>query len=321
MSPHFQLLPDQASSVSSRVDNIVLFMLAVSAFFILVIFAAIVYLALKYRRRSDDERPSETHTNYRLEATWIGIPFVLVMVMFFWGAKLYVHFASPPSNAMQINVVGKQWMWKLQHPTGRREINTLHVPLGRPIRLVMTSQDVIHDFAIPAFRIKQDVVPGRYLEEWFTPTQLGEFRLYCNQYCGGFHSRMVGEVYVMTPAQYDAWTTGVPPDDVPAVAGEKLFNQYECSKCHSQRGPSMAGLYGSRVLLDDGRSVVADDNYLRESIVEPHAKIVAGYGAEMPTFKGQLSEEQIFDLIAYIKSLKDQPRTGSTEPTTQRSAP
>ncbi len=328
MNRHFKLWPDQASSFAQDVDTFALFMLAVSVISVAGILFFVVYFALKYRRRSETDRPPETHADYRLEATWIAIPFVLVMVMFFWAAKIYVHVNRPPSGAMQINVIGKQWMWKIQHPSGRREIDELHVPIGRPIKLVMTSQDVIHDFALPAFRTRHDVVPGRYLEEWFVPTELGVYDLFCNQYCGGFHSGMVGHVTVMTPEEYHAWTTGVVADEPPAVSGEKLFEQYGCVACHSDRAPNMAGLYGSRVLLDDGTIVVADDSYLRESILEPHAKIVAGYGFEMPTFKGQLSEEQIFDLIAFIKSLKDQTRTGFSapipnqpSPTTQRTHP
>jgi cytochrome c oxidase subunit 2 len=194
-------------------------------------------------------------------------------------------------------------MWKIQHPEGQREINTLHVPMGRPIKLLMTSQDVIHDFGLPAFRIKQDVIPGSYSTEWFTADKTGEYDLFCNQYCGDLHSRMIGKVIVMEPAAYQAWLVGTIPDQLPAVVGAQLYQSYGCAACHGVRAPTLAGLYMSKVVLDNGKTIIADDAYLRESIVEPAAKLVAGYGPIMPSFQGQLSEEQIFDLIEYVKSL------------------
>jgi cytochrome c oxidase subunit II len=266
----------------------------------------IVYLGLKYRRRPGI-KPQKVATSMKLELTWTIIPFVLTMVMFAWGAKLYVTIERPPADAMTINVIGKQWMWKLQHPEGVREINTLHIPVGRPVKLIMTSQDVIHSFFIPAFRTKQDVVPGRYTNEWFQATRAGRYHLFCAEYCGAQHSGMIGEVVAMEPADYQAWLAGTAPDVPPAIAGEKLFYQYNCQTCHGQRAPTLAGLYGRRVQLTDGSTVLADDNYIRESIVNPPAKIVAGYPSTiMPTYQGLLTEEQILDLISYIKSLKNE---------------
>jgi cytochrome c oxidase subunit 2 len=209
---------------------------------------------------------------------------------------------------MEIYVVGKQWMWKIQHPEGVREINELHVPTGRPIKLIMASQDVIHDFFVPAFRIKQDVVPGSYSTEWFIANNPGTYHLFCAQYCGTQHSQMVGSVIVMTPADYQAWLAGVGPSEPPAASGARLYISYGCATCHGARAPTLAGLYGSDVRVLDQRAnrtttVKADETYLRESILFPDAKLVLGYPPIMPSFRGQLTEEQIFDLIAYVKSL------------------
>jgi cytochrome c oxidase subunit 2 len=230
------------------------------------------------------------------------------MVMFAWGAVIFVNYSTPPKNAMEINVTGKQWMWKVQHPDGQREINELHVPLGQPIRIVLTSEDVIHDFGLPAFRVKMDAVPGRYTTEWFIPTKLGQSYIFCDQYCGTEHSRMVGVVTVMSQGDYQAWLSGQIPGVTPVVAGRELFQQYSCVKCHSQWAPTMANLYGSKVKVwEDGKlkEVLADDDYIRDSIVNPAHQIVDGYGdkANMPSFKDQLSVEQINQLVAYIKSL------------------
>jgi cytochrome c oxidase subunit 2 len=227
--------------------------------------------------------------------------------MFLGGARVFLDAHRPPAGAMEIYVIGKQWMWKIQHPEGRREINMLHVPLGRPVELIMTSQDVIHDFAVPAFRIKQDVLPGMYTTEWFVATQLGRYHLFCDQYCGTDHSQMIGTVVVCTPSEYEQWLAGDPSAVAPAIAGKQLFQTYGCMSCHGQYGPTLAGLYGRPVTVIDEngrqRTVTADDAYLRESIIYPDAKLVLGYPNRMPSFKSTLSEEQILDLIEYIKSL------------------
>jgi cytochrome c oxidase subunit 2 len=282
-----------------------------------------MYFSLKYRRRPG-KKPQEVPTSHALEITWSVIPFLLTLVMFGWGAGLYIHMNRAPDDAMPIDVIAKQWMWKMQHPNGKREINELHIPMGRPIKLTMASQDVIHSFYIPAFRVKQDVVPGRYSSEWFTATKIGEYHIFCAEYCGDQHSGMIGKVVVMEPAKYQAWLAGTPADQAPVAAGEKLFTQYACITCHGQRGPGLVGVYGSkRRVVQDGKEIdvpVADDDYLRESILNPSRKIVVGFQPLMPTYAGQLSEEQVLDLVAYIKSLKDgQPPQAI--PTTQQATP
>jgi cytochrome c oxidase subunit 2 len=303
MDTRFRIFPQQGSTGAWPVDALFAFETLVSAIFVVLIAGLVIYFSLRYRRRSDNDVPPYTEPSRMVEATYIIIPFGLMMIMFFWGGYVYVEAKRAPEHAMQINVVGKQWMWKIQHPEGAREINELHVPMGVPVRLVMTSQDVIHDFGIPAFRIKQDVLPGSYSTEWFEADRTGEYHIFCDQYCGALHSQMIGRVVVMEPAAYQAWLKGAIPDEPPAVTGAKLYQSYGCMLCHGARAPTLAGLYMTNVKLNDGRSVLADDAYLYESIVAPAAKIVAGYEPIMPTFQGQLSEEQIYDLIEYIKSL------------------
>ncbi len=300
----FPLFPPSASNLAPAVDNLLFLLLGVSGFFTLLILVLIVYFALRYRRTSEAPPPA-TPANYSLEIAWTVIPLFIALGMFVWGAIVYLRQFNPPSNAMDVYVVGKQWMWKIQHPEGAREINELHVPLGRPIRLILSSQDVIHDFFIPAFRTKHDVLPGRYVSMWFTPTRLGSYHFFCSQYCGTEHSAMIGRVVVMEPDQYQAWLAGTVSGLSAAQAGERLFSQFACNTCHGQVAPTLAGLYGSRVKLSDGRSVLADDQYLRESILDSTAKIVAGYQPIMPSFRNQITEEQLMQLVEYIKSLKN----------------
>jgi cytochrome c oxidase subunit 2 len=307
----FQLFPDQASTLAPQVDYLYFYLCGVTVFFTALIAILVIVFAVKYRRKSEADRPEEVHPSKILEIVWIVIPFILVMVMFAWGAVIFVNYSTPPANCMEINVIGKQWMWKVQHPDSQREINELHVPLGQPVKLIMTSEDVIHDFSIPAFRVKMDVVPGRYTTEWFQATKVGEYHLFCDQYCGTEHSRMVGKVTVMEPGDYQAWLAGQVRGLTPVDAGRELFQQYACVKCHSQWAPTMANLYGSKLKVwQDGqlKEITADEDYLRDSIINPAHQIVDGYGegsgkANMPSFKDQLSEEQILQLVAYIKSL------------------
>jgi cytochrome c oxidase subunit 2 len=306
MDRQFQFIPDQASTIAPQIDALFYFLTAVTAFFTIGIFVAILYLGLKYRRRPG-VKPQHVETNTQLEIAWTAIPLAICLFMFGWAAKLFVQMETPPKDAMEISVIGKQWMWKVQHPEGPREINSLHVPLGRPIKLSMTSQDVIHSFYVPAFRVKQDVVPGRYSQEWFIPSKIGEYHLFCAEYCGAQHSGMIGTVTVMEPSAYQAWLSGIGTNIPMVLSGEKLFAEKQCNTCHGQRAPTLAGVYGRRVLLNDGSTVIADENYLRESILQPNAKLVAGYPPIMPTYQGQLTEEQITELIAYIRSL--QPAT------------
>ena len=305
------LFPVQASTFAPDVDHLLYFLLAVAVFFSLAIFSAIFYFAIRYRRRSENELPRAVHGGMALEILWSVIPFGLTMVMFTWGANIYFNESRPPDNALDIYVVGKQWMWKLEHLEGQREINELHIPVGRAVRLTMTSEDVIHSFFVPAFRTKQDAVPGRYTTTWFKPTKAGKYHLFCAEYCGTNHSRMGGWVYVMEPRDYEAWLSGGTSGGSLAENGQKLFDELACGNCHkpdgSGRCPSLTGLFGKTVHLAGGGTVLADEGYIRESILQPQAKIVAGYGPIMPTFQGLVTEEGVMQLIEYIKSLGPQP--------------
>jgi cytochrome c oxidase subunit 2 len=307
MSAGFPLFPEQASVIASEVDAVFLFLVAVTVFFSVGIATTLVVFAVKYRRRSELDRPEEIHGSLPLELTWSVIPFLLTVVMFVWGARVFFHMNRTPDDAMTVNVVGKRWMWKLQHPTGQREINELHVPLGRPVRLNITSEDTIHSFFVPAFRIKKDAVPGRYNTAWFKATKTGTYHLFCAEYCGTEHSRMIGQVVVMEPDAYQTWLAGGPAPESPVKAGEKLFTELNCITCHrpdsAGRGPVLNGIFGRTVALEGGEKVVADEAYVRESILNPAAKITAGYQPVMPTYLGQVSEESLLQLIAYVKSL------------------
>jgi cytochrome c oxidase subunit II len=304
MGPGIPLHPDQASTIARGVDNLHFFLTGVTLFFTVLIFSTILYFAVKYRRRSEDERPPEIHGSVPLEVVWTLIPALLCGVMFVWASSLYFRNSRPPTASTEVFVIGKQWMWHLQHPEGPREINELHVPVGVPIKLTMISQDVIHDFYIPAFRIKRDVLPSRYSSIWFQATKTGKFHLFCAQYCGADHSEMVGWVEVMTPSDYQQWLSGGMQGETMAQGGARLYGQLGCITCHGTgKGPSLVGLYGKPVKLASGETVIADEVYIRESVLVPSAKIVAGYTAIMPTFKTQVNEEQILQLIAYLRSL------------------
>jgi len=304
------LFPRAASTIAADVDRLLLFWFAVSAFFATLIAVLIVVFMIRYRRRGADERGATVHASMALEGIWFGIPFVIVMILFGWGASIFATIHTPPADAVQVNVVGKQWMWKIQHMEGRREINTLHVPVGRPIKLLLTSEDVIHSFFVPAFRVKQDAVPGRYTSLWFQATTPGRYHLFCAEYCGTLHSKMIGEIVVMEPTAFETWLRGGAGDALPGASladqGRALFETRGCQSCHvgrDARGPSLVGLAGRRVALADGGEVVADDAYLRQSILDPRARIVRGYEPLMPTFQGLVTEEQVMQLVAYIRSL------------------
>lgn len=312
MGPGFPIRPDQASTIARGVDHLYYFLTAVDLSFTFVIFLTIFYFAIRYRRRAKGERPPQIETFLPLEIFWTAIPLALCVVMFLWSSSLYIRNSRPPRASAEIFVIGKQWMWKLQHPEGPSEINELHIPVGQPIQLTMTSLDVIHDFFIPAFRVKKDVVPGRYSTIWFEATETGKYHLFCAQYCGAFHSQMTGWVYVMTPADYERWLSGSVKTASMAQSGAVLYQQFGCITCHGTgKGPPFAGLYASAVRLSDGSAVTADDAYIRESILAPSAKIVAGYQPIMPTFQGQISEEQILELIAYIQSVAPAGKEGT----------
>lgn len=310
MNLGFPLVPEAASTIAGQVDALTLFGVVIAVFFSTLIAILILYLALRYRRRHPDEIGQREKTITWLEITWSVIPLAILMFMFAWGAKVFFEARRPPADAAEYFVTGKQWMWKFQHPEGPREINELHVPVGQPIKLTMTSEDVIHSFFVPAFRVKMDVIPGRYTTVWFEATKTGTFDLFCAEYCGAEHSLMVGSIVVMEPREYEEWlaTRG---DEIQTVSlsGEELFVAKTCATCHrpdsAVLGPILHGLYGREEVVASGERIVVDENYLRESILDPMAKITAGYenSAVMPTFQGQLTEEELAGLIAYIKSI------------------
>jgi cytochrome c oxidase subunit II len=316
-----ELFPVAASQQAGPIDGLYWFLTIVSAVMTAVIFVAVIVFAWKYRRRPG-VRPTQIEGSTKLELTWSILPFLVMLVMFWWGAKIFFAAQNPPKDAMEVFVTGKQWMWKIQYPDGTREINELHVPVGQPVKLTMASEDVIHSFSIPAFRVRHDVVPGHYASLWFTATKPGRYHLFCTEYCGNQHAGMIGWVDVMEQREYANWASGGGGGGDLATQGQQLFVQNGCSTCHlldlQGRCPNLRALYNKRVQLNDGRTVTADDAYLRESILEPNAKVVAGFEPNiMPNFKGQLSEENVIQLLAYIKSLS--PTTpasqqGSQEP-------
>ena len=313
MFDNFPLWPQRASTAAGNVDALFIFLLIVSGLMTLLIFTAVIYFAARYRNRKGV--PAEQiEGSIPLELTWSIIPLGVFMVIFAWGAVVYFKSRTPPRDATEVYVVAKQWMWKLEHAEGQREINELHVPVGRDVKLIMTSQDVIHSFFVPAFRMKQDVLPGRYTVAWFRATKAGTYHLFCTQYCGTQHSGMIGSIIVQEPAQYEAWMSGGTTGPLSAT-GEKIFAELGCVTCHrtdSQgRGPDLQGVFGKPVLLQDGRTVVADENYIRESILDPGAKVVNGFKPVMPTFQGLVSEEQLNALVAYVKSMAQPGQAGA----------
>ena len=308
------LFPESASTFAGDVDALYFFLVGLSGFFGILIAVLIVSFAIRFRRRHADEVGGQVHGGLLLEIGWTVIPFLITVVIFFWGAKVYFAMANPPAETLDIYVVGKQWMWKIQHVAGQREINQLHVPVGRPVKLIMTSEDVIHNFSIPAFRVKADVVPGRFVQIWFEPNKPGTYRIFCAEYCGTKHSGMTGEVVVMDPASYQTWLSGGAPEGSLASTGEKLFSDLACNTCHRPdsrgRGPVLNNVFGHSVQLHDGSVVTADESYIRESILMPAAKVTAGFQPVMPAFQGLVSEEQLLGLIEYVKSLSaPQPET------------
>ncbi len=314
----FRWYPDQGTEYAEQVDTLYLFLLAVSVFFLVLIGTLIVRFVVHYRHDSDTNRSGARVTSWPLEITWTLIPLGLTIVMFMWGAQLYFDEHRPPENATQVNVVAKPWIWKLQHPSGKAEINSLHVPLGEPVQLRMISEDVIHSFYIPAFRTKQDVLPGRYTSLWFTANKPGTYHLFCAEYCGTDHSKMIGSVIVQSPSEYDQWQKG--GEFVSAAArGEALFQQFRCDSCHSPgsngRGPNLADLFGKKVPLSDGTTAVVDERYVRQSILDPAQQIVAGYLNVMPTYEGQITEEDVLNLIAYLRAY---PQASANQEEAQR---
>src|SRR6202050_1774331 len=305
MVDNFPLWPDRASTAAGNVDALFIFLLIVSGLMTLLIFSAVVYFAARYRHRRG-VLAEQIEGSTPLELTWSVIPFLVFLAIFAWGAVVYFKGRTPPRDSTEVYVVAKQWMWKLEHAEGQREINELQVPVGRDVKLIMTSQDVIHSFYVPAFRMKQDVLPGRYTVEWFRATKPGTYHLFCAEYCGTQHSGMIGDIVVMEPEDYAQWMAGGPALPLQDT-GRALFAQLGCATCHRSdaqgRGPSLVGVYGKPVQLEDGRTVTADENYVRECILDPGAKRVKGFQPIMPTFQGLVSEEQVNALVAYIKSI------------------
>src|SRR5437660_10140935 len=322
MQSWFPFIPESASTVSSEVDALYFYISGVTVFFALLIAGIITFFVIRYRRRNPFEIPRPHEGLHKLETLWSVIPLIIAMTFFVWGAKVYFQMYRPAQNAIEVYVVGKQWMWKFQHATGQREINELHVPVGRKIKLIMATEDVIHDVFVPAFRIKADVVPGRYTTEWFEATKPGRYHLFCAEYCGMNHSGMGGWVVVMEPAEFDNWLSGNANSMSPAAAGQQMFESLGCVSCHGAngeggRGPALLGVFGSQVVLNNGQTANADEGYIRESILNPQAKIVTGFGPIMPSFQGQVSEEQLLQLVAYVKSLS----TPKTETPTAKPPP
>ncbi len=298
-------------------DLLFFFLLALTIFFTLLVAGGLIYFGVKYRRRHPDEIPVQTTGNSRIEIGGMTVLLGLSMIAFFWGAWLYVDLARPPTESLEVFVIGKKWMWKYEYADGQQTINDLYVPVGQPIKLTMTSQDVIHSYFVPAFRVKQDVVPGRYTTLWFEPTKTGTFHMFCTEYCGTNHSRMVGSVIVMEPSEYEAWLAGGATEGSSVDVGEQLFGTLGCAGCHRMDGqgpgPSLVGIFGEQVELDNGQVVTADATYIRTSILDPTAQLVAGYQAIMPTYEGQVSEEQLLQLVTYIQSLGTDDAAGEME--------
>lgn len=302
-------LPIQASTMAASIDNVYLFTCAVTILFTVIIYVLVVYFSVKYRKSPTNKVATAIEGNHKLETIWVLLPTVICMIMFFWGTNVYFKAVHIPSDAIQYYGTGKQWMWKFQHPNGKREINDLHIPINTPIRISLTSEDVIHSFYVPAFRVKTDVLPGKYTGVWFNATKPGVYHLFCAEYCGTKHSQMLGSVVAMEKEDYEKWLQeGSVPTKTAEQRGLKVFSDFKCSSCHSDQdgalGPTLSGLIGSEVQLQNGRTVKGDDNYIRESLLFPNKHVVKGYSPIMPTFHSQLSEDQIIDLITYIKTLK-----------------
>lgn len=306
----FPLFPESATELAREIDALYFTALGITAFFSVLIAITILYFAIRYRRRHPDEVGKREKAGIWLEVTWSVVPLGILLFMFAWGAKVFFEVRKPPADAVTYYVTGKQWMWKMQHPNGRREINELHVPVGQTIKLIMSSEDVIHSFFIPAFRIKMDVLPGRYTTLWFKADKTGTYRLFCAEYCGVEHSLMGGSIVVMEPRDYEAWLSGRQAIVERVATGEELFTRLACDTCHrsdsAAQAPILNNAFGRKIALADGSTVTADENYLRESILNPGEKIVAGYLALMPTFQGKVSEEELLQMIRYLKELGEE---------------
>ena len=322
------LFPAEASGIAPYVDALYFFLVVMTIVGTTLVATLLLVFSVRYRREKNPVA-TQIEGSTLLEATWTIIPLAIFLVAFVWGALLYFRIYDPPANAMNIYIVGKQWMWKAEHPGGQHEIDALHVPMGKPIQLTMISQDVFHSFSVPDFRIKREVIPGRYSTVWFEATQVGTYHLFCTQYCGTQHAGMIGEVTVMTPGDYKKWLEQSNSGQSLAQNGERLFASMGCNSCHNgtaaARGPSLAGVYGSKLTLTDGRQILVDDAYLRDAILNPSEHVTAGFAPIMPTYQGQISEDGLIDLVEFIKNMQSNYRvqqtlvtaaTGEAAPTT-----
>jgi len=307
---NFPLSPPSASNFSAEYDVLFYVLTGLTLFFSLIVGVAVIFFAVRYRKGSKADRSRPLYENLFLELTWTIVPLVLGLIMFYFGTSLYIKMRTPPRNATEIYVIGKQWMWHIEHGNGVRENNTLHVPVGQPVKLTMISQDVLHAFYIPAFRVQEHVVPGRYTQLWFTATKAGEYHLFCNMYCGTQHSEMGGKVVAMEPKEFAEWMANGGQSVAPMSmeqAGAKIYSKIGCNNCHGAEdtlhAPSLYGIYGKRRVFADGTSLIADEEYLRSSILRPYDHITQGYGQTMPVYEGQLTEEDVINLTAYIKVL------------------
>ena len=312
----FPIFPTSASSTAHQTDFLYFALVALTAFFMLIIFAPMLYWIFKYRRGRKVDRRMPKVPSAAIEITWTVLPLAIAMGLFVWSSRVYFDIQRPPAAGMEIMVVGKQWMWKIQHPEGNSEINQLHVPVDRTVKIVLTSQDVIHNFYLPAFRVKKDAIPGRYTTEWFHATKPGVYHIFCGEYCGMDHAKMVGSVVVMKAAEYQDWLTTAAPGETLAERGGRLFRDLGCSGCHLgssvARAPRLQGVYGKPVPLQSGEVVMADDKYIRDSIIFPQLQIAASYEPIMPTFDGYLGEDELLQLVAYIRSLGNQALEGNS---------
>ncbi len=314
------LFPREASTIAPYADALYFFLLLITVIGLTLVGALVFGFSIRYRK-ANHPVAEQVEGSTLLEATWTIIPLALFLIVFVWGALLYFRIYNQPTNAMNIYVVGKQWMWKAEHPGGQHEINALHVPTGRPVQLTMISQDVFHSFSIPDFRVKREVIPGRYSTVWFQATDPGTYHIFCTQYCGTQHSGMIGEVTVLSPDDYQKWTQASTSGMSLAQNGERLFASIGCNACHSgsaaARGPNLAGVYGSKLKLVNGSEVLVNDAYLRDAILNPSQHLTAGYAPIMPTYQGQVSEEGLIDLVEYIKTLQTNYRVQQTLTTSE----
>jgi len=309
MWPLSVLTPEQASTLAPEVDQLYWFIVAVTAFFGILVTVLVVYFAVKYRTDDPMAIGARITGSIPLELAWSLIPFVVSIVIFAWAADVFFDLHRPPDQTLEIYATGKRWMWKFQHLDGKNEINELHVPIGRAVKVTFTSEDVLHSLYFPSFRVKADAIPGRYSSVWFSATKVGEYHIFCAEYCGTNHSGMIGRVTVMEPSAYQAWLSGAGEGPLSA-RGERLFTELACNTCHltdgTGRGPSLASKFGATEQLSTGGSVTVDEGYIRESILNPQAKLVAGYQPLMPTFQGLVNEENVMALIEYVKTLQSQ---------------